>query len=227
MGCTFDPALQRAWVRGPLAIQPRLLEDLLPVVGPTLESALPEIRQFNAFPAADGALLNDWYAAAGYAPQQLNRVLRATIAEVPHEPRTVRAATLPDLPSVLGLHQELFPSAYLGAADFQRATEDGDCVLFVASGDGGVPMGYLYAQDSAADQETYVDYLGVSPTHRGQGLGRALLDGAARWGARRGRGHLALTVREDRRSALNLYRRAGFAEVSAGRHWQKAASAVT
>ena len=224
VGCTLDPAWQRAWVRGPLAIHPRQLEDLLPIVGPTLESALPDIKQFNAFPAAAGALLNDWYAAAGYEPLELHRVLRAAIGEVPDEPRRVRPATTPDLPAVLDLHQELFPSAYIGAADFQRATEDGDCVLFVAGGDDGAPIGYLYAQDSASEQEAYVDYLGVSPSHRGKGLGRALLDGAARWGARHGRGHLALTVREDRLTALNLYRQAGFAEVSAGRHWQKLAS---
>jgi len=51
-----------------------------------------------------------------------------------------------------------------------------------------------------------------------------LLDAAARWGAQHGRGHSALTVREDRRTAFDLYKRAGFVEVSAGRHWRKKAS---
>jgi len=221
VGCEFDPALERAWVRGPLVIDHHLLEDVLHTVGPTIESALPEIKQFDAFPAADDATLNAWYAAAGYAPLQLHTVMRAEIGSLLDDPTTVRRATASDLPAVSNLHQHLFPSAYIGDADFERATGDVDCALLVASGNDAGPVGYLYVQDAPSEEEAYVDYLGVTESHRGRGLGRALLDAAANWGAQHGRRHLALTVREDRSTALSLYRHAGFVEVSSGRHWRK------
>ncbi len=133
-----------------------------------------------------------------------------------------------DLPALLGLHQELFPSAYIGEADFRgrRRQTRTACCSWPASA-GAAPIGYLYAKDDPVEREAYIDYLGVTPSHRGQGFGRAMLDAAFNWAARRGRGHVALTVREDRLSALSLYRHAGFVEVSAGRHWRKVMGRVS
>lgn len=222
VGCEFDRALRRAWLRGPITIDDSLLEVIVHAVGPILESALPEVREFNAFPAADDAPLNAWYAAAGYAPLQLHTIMRAVIDRLPMRPTMTRPATAKDLPAVSRLHRQLFPSAYIGDADFDRAMGGAaDCALLVAGGSDAEPVGYLYVQDDPSGQEAYVDYLGVMQSHRGRGLGRALLDAAAHWGAEHGRRHLALTVREDRSTALSLYRRASFLEVSAGRHWRK------
>lgn len=222
VGCEIDAALARAWLRGPLAAEARVLDALLPIVGPTLEAALPGIRHVDGFPSADDAELNDWYAAAGYAPLQLHTVLRAPIVSPPAPAPNVRRATREDLPALSALHASLFPAAYIGEADFLRALDpQADCALFAAADDSGGPAGYLFVQDNDAEQEAYVDYLGVAESQRGRGRGRALLDAAAAWGARQGRAQLALTVREDRRSALALYRHAGFVEVSVGRHWRK------
>lgn len=221
VGCEFDPALRRAWMRGPLCSRAQLLDAMLPLVATTLEAALPEIDCFDAFPAADSEVLNAWYGAAGYTPLQLHRELRATIVMRANSAAVVRRATAGDVPAALALHEALFPSPYLGAADFHRAVDGSDCALWVAGNDGASPAGYLYVQDDAAQQRTYVDYLGVAPSQRGRGLGRALLDAAAAWGAQHGRSEIALIVREDRDAALGLYRQAGFVEVSAGRHWRK------
>ena len=222
VGCEVDAALKRAWLRGPLTVEPCVLDALLPLVGPTLEAALPAVQIYDAFPSADDAPLNAWYAAAGYTALQLHTVLRAPIV-VAHDPATtVRRATPQDLPAMLSLHLALFPSPYIGEAEFHRAlAPSADCALFVTVGNDGLPVGYLYVQDNASEHEAYVDYLGVLPSQRGQGRGRVLLDAAARWGAEHGRAHLALTVREDRRSALGLYQRWGFGTVSSGRHWRK------
>ena len=60
-------------------------------------------------------------------------------------------------PVVLQLHQALFPSAYIGEADFVRALDAaGDRVLFVARADDAA-VGYLYVQDDPTEQEAYVD----------------------------------------------------------------------
>jgi ribosomal protein S18 acetylase RimI-like enzyme len=230
VGCEFDPALRRAWMRGPLVDDAKLLDALLPVVTPTLDAALPGIAQFDAFPAADAAALNGWYAAAGYQALLLHRVLSApsqvvlAAGAVP-PPARVRRATPADLAPTLALHASLFPQSYLGEADFTRALDAPDRACFVAdaadvAGTGSI-AGYIHVQDSEAEQEAYVDYLGVAPSQRGRGLGRALLGAAAAWGAERGRSSVGLTVREDSRSALGLYVRAGFTEVSAGRHWRR------
>jgi [ribosomal protein S18]-alanine N-acetyltransferase len=221
IGCEFDAALGRAWLRGPLVVHPRVLDAIGPLAAATVESALPAMSQFDAFPAADSARLNAWCEAAGYRPLQLHRILRAAIANAPSSTPRVRRATTRDLPAASALHQALFPSAYIGDADLQCAVDSAERALLVADRADATVAGYLYVQHNAATREAYIDYLGVLPSQRGQGLGRALLDAAAHWGAQRACGHLALTVREDRRSALHLYQRAGFVEVSAGRHWQK------
>jgi ribosomal protein S18 acetylase RimI-like enzyme len=223
LGCEFDPASGRAWLRGPLAAEPAVLDELLPLAGLTLEAALPGIRRFDAFPSADDEGLNAWYAAAGFTALLVHTVLRAPTGPQRGSPLpNVRRAAPSDLPAVWALHEALFPEGYLAEADFRRALDpDADRALFVAADEHDAPVGYLHVQDNDADHEAYVDYLGIDEARRGRGLGRTLLEAASGWGAQRGRPHVALTVREDRRSAQALYRNAGFAEISVGRHWRK------
>ena len=220
-GCEFDPALGRAWMRGPLAERSEVLASLLPVLQPTVQSALPMVTQFEAFPAANNVLLNEWYAAAGYAPLQIHAALRAETRGWPEPAASVTRARVADLPTVLRLHDELFPASYLGASAFERALDAADCAVFVARDAEAVPAGYLYVEAHPADQEAYVHFLGVEAAQRGRGQAQALLGAAARWGAERGFPHVALTVREDRPGARRLYQHAGFVEVSTGRHWRK------
>ena len=228
VGCEFDRALQRAWVRGPLWRDARAIPGLLATVGPTLEAALPEIRHFDAFPTVASEPLNAWLAAAGYAPQQVHTLLRAPIDAMPSvDAGTVRRATASEIDTVSRLHRTLFESTYITDADLIRALDATDCALFVAIGTDGSVSGYLYVQDAPVDREAYIDYLGVTASQRGRGLASTLLDAAARWGAALGRTHLALTVREDRPSAQALYRGRGFVEVSAARHWRRTVTGPT
>jgi ribosomal protein S18 acetylase RimI-like enzyme len=228
LGCEFDPALQRAWVRGPLWRDASAMADLLARAMPTLEAALPGIRHFDAFPTVASEPLNAWLAAAGYAPQQVHTLLRASIdAEPSSDAGPVRRATPADIAVVSRLHRTLFESTYIGEADLVRAIDAADCALFVATGADGSPAGYLYLQDAPIEQEAYIDYLGIDSDRRGRGLGSALLGAASRWGAASGRAHLALTVREDRPGAHALYRRHGFVEISAARHWRRTVAPPT
>ncbi|MEO6745749.1 MAG: N-acetyltransferase [Caldimonas sp.] len=222
VGCEIDLALQRAWLRGPLCADPRAAEVLLRTVGPTLETALPAVRQFDAFPALDSKPLNAWLGSAGYEALQVQTLLRAPIdAPASVDVASARRATPSDLASALALHQTLFPSAYITETEFVRGLGESDCALFVASLNDDGPSGYLFVRDAPIDHEVYIDYLGVDTRQQRCGLGRALLGAASRWGTHRGRDHVALTVREDRRSAHALYRQSGFIEVSSGRHWRK------
>lgn len=220
IGCEYDLALHRAWVRGPLVDDPRHLATLQALAGPALEAALPGIPHFDGFPNADDAELNAWYASAGYVEKQLHRVLRAAPSAMPQDPGPVRPARVEDVAGALALHGSLFPTPYVGEADFRRALEAGDRALFVASIDGAVAA-YLYVQDHPHEDEAYVDYLGVAPAHRGRGLARALLAASAGFAGKHGRGFVALTVSEERDAAKGLYAGAGFEELWAGRHWRK------
>ena len=246
VGCEFDPALRRAWLRGPVAAGdlaqhgPRLLRAL----ETALESA-PGIRCFDAFPAEDEPALNGLYAARGYRRMGVHRVLEADLAASPtaglgpnHAAGlaagpgvgeawpllsgvVIRRALPADLPPLLALHESLFPHGYLKPADFAEALADpARCVLACTAAPGQV-RGYLFAKDDPEQLEIYIDYLGTSPEARGQGLGRALLMQALSWGRALGRPRASLTVREDRAPALALYQRCGFRQVSAGVHWRR------
>jgi ribosomal protein S18 acetylase RimI-like enzyme len=221
IGCELDVAAQRAWLRGPLAASAAVLQAMGAGAMPRLQAALPQVRRWDAFPAADDEPLNAWYAAAGFTPLQLHRVLQAparALAATPADAR-VRLVTPDDLRAAWALHGALFPSSYLWAEGFGR--EMPRRLLWVLPGNGGAMAGYLHAEDQPASDELYVDYLGVAEAERGRGIGAALLQRAAHGAVERGRTAVALTVGEDRPSALGLYARCGFVEVSAGRHWQR------
>ncbi len=60
-----------------------------------------------------------------------------------------------------------------------------------------------------------IDDLFVVPEHRGRGVGKALLAGAAAQAIGRGAPFVELTVREDNQQAMRLYQRTGFERVPA------------
>lgn len=234
VGCEFDPALRRAWLRGPVvagdpAQREALLHRLVRALEDTLEAAPPGIRCFDAFPAEGEAPLNALYAARGYQRMGVHRVLEATLAPPTgaHEPWpllsgvSIHRATASDLAPLLALHEELFPNGYLKASDFAEALDDPGRRVLCCTGADGRLLGYLHAKDDPEQPEIYIDYLGVAPEARGQGLGRALLGEALAWGRALGRPRASLTVREDRAPALALYERSGFRQVSAGVHWRR------
>lgn len=77
---------------------------------------------------------------------------------------------------------------------------------------GGRPVGVVIV-DLARKPEGNLLYLGVVPSARGQGLGRALLAHAARQSLAAGASSLTLAVDARNAPALRLYRRAGFRSV--------------
>jgi ribosomal protein S18 acetylase RimI-like enzyme len=224
IGCEIDPALRRAWLRGPLladrhdeALARRLVEQLQ-------HALAPAIHCFDAFPAEADEPLNRVYREAGYRPMGVYRVMQAALADLPPPRRPAgaplaRPATMADLASLLALHHALFRSSYLKDSDFEAALSADDRCVRVIEADARLAA-YLYAKDDAAEDEVYVDYLGVDDASRGRGLGGTLLRAALAWGRTRGRRKASLTVRQDRPAALRLYEAAGFRQIRAGVHWR-------
>ena len=222
IGCEVDSSQRRAWIRGPWAVPGPSSASLEAALLDALERALPEITRLDAFPSEDDEPLATLYRGAGYGRLDVHRVMQAKLGAgtaTDADPR-IRPARSDDFGQWLLLHHGLFPGSYLSDDEIAAAISDGTRLVLTAWLDGR-PSGYLIAKDDATMDELYVDYLGVDPAARGNGLGRALLDGAMHWGACCGRGRAALTVRQDRKEALSLYLQCGFHQARAGVHWRK------
>lgn len=118
-------------------------------------------------------------------------------------------ATTPDDAAVVGpLHDRLFPDTHLPGHRLLDGSER--LVRLVAEVDGET-VGYV-ALEHTADDEAYIDYLGVDERWRRRGIGRELVEAGAAVGRRLGCRRAALTVRTANDGARALYRSIGFTE---------------
>jgi ribosomal protein S18 acetylase RimI-like enzyme len=143
----------------------------------------------------------------------------------------IRIATSADLPAIgrLGAllvrtHYEFDPLRFIAATP---ATERGygsyigtqlgvpDVIVLVAERD-GVVLGYTYAGIEGLDYMALRGPAGalydivVSPEHRGQGIGRQLLDATLAALAERGAPRVILSTAEQNEPARRMFARAGF-----------------
>ena len=79
----------------------------------------------------------------------------------------------------------------------------------------GTPAGMVSGADVAgeASKEAELLSLWVAPWARGRGVGDALVETVLAWAASRARDTVSLSVREQNRPAIALYRRHGFVDV--------------
>ena len=95
-----------------------------------------------------------------------------------------------------------------------------DPALWLLARDGGVPVGALTA--SAGDDVGWVDYLAVLGSHRGRGIGSALLRRAFATFAARGLGRVRLNVdAENVTGATAVYERVGMRVVNRWDLWER------
>jgi ribosomal protein S18 acetylase RimI-like enzyme len=146
-------------------------------------------------------------------------------------PITIRAATREDAPALgrLGAllvrtHHELDPARFIAAtsrtehgyASFLAAqVAEPDVVILVAESPDGV-LGYAYAGLEGADYMALRGPAGVlhdlvvDPAHRGESIGRHLLDAIVAALAARGAPRVVLSTAERNEAAQRLFERAGF-----------------
>ena len=113
------------------------------------------------------------------------------------------------LPQVLELEKVCFSLPWSRDAFLPELTDPACCWL--AALDAGAVVGYAGMQTVL--DEGYISNIAVSPAHRKQGLGMALVDALQREGRRRRLSFLTLEVRVGNAEARRLYERAGFREV--------------
>lgn len=142
----------------------------------------------------------------------------------------LRVATAEDATSLAALnhhvhdlHVEAEPAVYRPTQDDEVAARlreviaDPDAQIIVAEVD-GTQVGYLVWHVIATPTTPYtharrvahVDALAVAPTHRRQGVGRTLMEGAASAAAQRGCSDLQLDVRAHNAGAQQFYARLGY-----------------
>ena len=131
----------------------------------------------------------------------------------------VRPAVAGEVERVLGMYEWLFapPGSVPQRWDAERAREaisaaisDEESAVFVAehrSGLLGFCTAYLELNSVRFGPRCWVEDLAVSPEHRSQGVGKALLDAAKDWARERGATHLELDSAETRLDAHRFYER--------------------
>lgn len=134
-------------------------------------------------------------------------------------PPGYRHATLlpSDQAEVAALHDALFAGTHTPG---HRLAEGQDRVVMVAR-IGAALVGYV-AAERQLDGTGYLDYLGVAPPWRGQGVGHTLVDAAvevlvAGYGCQ----EVHLTVRESNTAARRLYASCGFVQERLLRPWRR------
>jgi GNAT superfamily N-acetyltransferase len=133
----------------------------------------------------------------------------------------VREALPTEVERVLGMYEWLFaPPGSVPPrwdADHARATiaqaiEDPGSAVLVAERRGnllGLCTAYIDMNSVRFGPRCWLEDLAVSPDHRSQGVGKALLDAAKDWARERGATHLELDSGDARKDAHRFYEREG------------------
>lgn len=208
---SIDHDMGRVWWFGPFvdADDPErwstIADDLDAVARATLPASVDEEEYaFDARHAAGPA----WAARRGFHADPGSAAL---LLDHPIAPGRlpVRAVTPDDAASVGRLHDELFANTHTTGAALVTTT-DPDKLRLVIERDGDV-LGYV-AVERQADGGGYIDYLGVDPAHRRQGIGAELVRAGVAALVELGCERFDLTVREANAGARALYASLGFVE---------------
>jgi len=130
----------------------------------------------------------------------------------------VRRAGVDDAPEVARLlhdfnteFDEPVPEVGLLAQRVADFIERGEAIFLLAgAGPDGVAEIRFRPSIMTGELDAYLEELYVAPAMRGQGLGRALLEGAIDAARERGATHMDLGTSEDAAAARGLYESAGF-----------------
>ncbi len=121
-------------------------------------------------------------------------------------------------------HEQLRAFSAAGLAFAIDAIGNPDHLTLIASGDDGVPLGFIHAfgepSGLTGEEQGYISMLAVVAEASRRGVGRALMEAAEEWA--RGRGYRLLTLETfgDNHRARTFYARLGYREETLKLVWE-------
>lgn len=232
LGADWDDAPPRVWWQGPLLAtglrDPEVLAARLLVVGRRLLP--PTVREEELAPDDTNRVVAAVARRDGFRPGTASVVLRRPLDAAPGADLGAAGPIAPPVPgvqvgpvrahdraAVAALHDLLFAGSHL-VGDRLVAGEER---LVLPAREDEALCGYVVAERQA-DGTGYLDYLGVTPSARGRGIGAQLVVAAcdalvSGWGCP----EVHLTVRQDLPVARRLYARLGFVAERLLRPWRR------
>lgn len=209
----IDPEMGRVWWIGPYVIGSHVKgESWTSIAGALLAACrgqLPDtITEEEMAVDARFEPYCEWAATEGFAAEEGSWVLEL---DGPLDPPCVpvRDITSTDHDRVARLHEELFRGTHTSGDQLVEGHDDTHRRLVVEH-NGGV-AGYI-AVEVQADGSGYIDYIGVDPAQRRNGLGADLVRAGVAELRRLDAAGIGLTVREGSDGARELYASLGFRE---------------
>jgi ribosomal protein S18 acetylase RimI-like enzyme len=212
-----DDEIGRVWWLGPVIPfdnEPawRALADQLYDEASTQLS--PAVVQEEFAPDSRFELLERWAVDRGLTPEEGSAVLVADLDD--HGAGNIDSGAVPtrridasDQDSVGALHEDLFPGTHMNA---RQLVSDGDEAHVRLVHEVGESVAGYIAVERQPDGGGYIDFLGVAPEHRNQGIGGGLIRAGVAQLREMGCSEVALTVREGNSAARSIYASAGFTE---------------
>jgi ribosomal protein S18 acetylase RimI-like enzyme len=223
-GVEMDPGLGRGWLFGPLVDHPdwEVIADQLYAA---ITGALPpEIVDQEIFCHTQNIRVQDFALKHGFTFRSEGAVMNLEIAGRENSnPLELCELVKKDFSQFQALHADLFPNTYYSAEQLVALSRDNDKCLLVHS-DHGKLVGYIFIQARPAARDGYIDFVGVKPGHRRQGIARGLVEQAVSWAVQKPFvERISLTVSTGNEAAVNLYQSMGFVVETISRSYRKQA----
>jgi ribosomal protein S18 acetylase RimI-like enzyme len=171
LGAEWDTDIGRAWLLGPWAGTPQLMDELYAVV----DAAIPAIvGEREIFCDVSNAALAAFAARHGFGPPGEHAIFvfpRARLAGLP--PVTLPTLTPEHADQFAALHDRAFPGTHSPAAALLAKEQPVWVVV-----DGGTLLGYVTLKMRSDFDDAQIDYVAVDESARGRGVGARLVTAA-------------------------------------------------
>lgn len=132
----------------------------------------------------------------------------ATRGQTP--PRILRTATAADIPALVRLENQSFPTDRLSSRNFRYMLSKGNAVTVVETDRDGEIRGYALVLFHRGTPLARLYSIAVSPRWRGKGIGRVLMKAAEEAARDRDAAYMRLEVRADDKETQDFYKRLGY-----------------
>ena len=225
LGSEFEESLSRGWLWGPFSLT-EASDMVLPELFQALRGLLPAtITRLDGYLNIENKNGVQFYQENGFYQSDLVHVYIAPRPQTDFsliQPCDVLSSQ--HASSFRALFQLIFPHTFeTGQSILSKIDEDHK--VFVEATQDQV-FGYLYGYVEDDEGSGYIEYVGVQPEARNQGIGRRLLLTALKWFFdERGLPEVALTVNDKLANARSLYESVGFQLTYTGVNMRKSEEA--